>query len=212
MVFSVSSTCPSVLTSEPHMDATLFHAINSLAGHFDPIDDTFEFASRSLPLAIIPLLLALWFWPGSRATRDVRQWACIAASRLGRARARYQPGHHPSLGSTSPVRRALCCPAALPVARPLVSQRPCGLRLRCGGCGTPQPPAGGTHRARYRGHCQLLAHLRRGALRERRGRGWRDRSVDGWSCPGSAAARAAAHRAAVAPRAAPASRVIGHTY
>lgn len=62
------------------MDVTLFHAINSLAGHVDAIDDAFEFAARLLPLALIPLLLALWFWPGSRASRDVRQWACVAAT------------------------------------------------------------------------------------------------------------------------------------
>jgi undecaprenyl-diphosphatase len=62
------------------MDASLFHAINTLAGHIDQIDDFFEFSARLLPLALVGLLLALWFWPGSRAERDVRQWACIAAT------------------------------------------------------------------------------------------------------------------------------------
>ncbi len=62
------------------MDWTLFHAVNALAGHIDPIDDLFEFAARVFPLLLIPLLLALWFWPGDRADRDDRQWACLSAT------------------------------------------------------------------------------------------------------------------------------------
>ena len=62
------------------MDWTLFHAVNDLAGQVDQIDDFLEFAARSLPLLFIPLLMAMWFWPGSRAERDSRQWACTLAT------------------------------------------------------------------------------------------------------------------------------------
>ncbi len=62
------------------MEWTLFHAVNGLAGHSDAIDDTLEFAARSLPLLLLPLLLAFWFWPGSRIERDARQWACLVAT------------------------------------------------------------------------------------------------------------------------------------
>jgi undecaprenyl-diphosphatase len=62
------------------MDWTLFHAVNGLAGHIDLVDDTFEFAARSLPLLFIPLVLALWFWPGPRHVREDRQWACLVAT------------------------------------------------------------------------------------------------------------------------------------
>jgi undecaprenyl-diphosphatase len=62
------------------MEWTLFQAVNGLAGHLDAVDDTLEFAARSLPLLLVPLLLALWFWPGDRADRDERQWACLVAT------------------------------------------------------------------------------------------------------------------------------------
>lgn len=62
------------------MDYTLFHAVNQLAGHYDRIDDVFEFIAKYSPFALIALLLGLWFWPGTRSGRDRRQWACIAAT------------------------------------------------------------------------------------------------------------------------------------
>jgi undecaprenyl-diphosphatase len=62
------------------MDTSLFLSVNSLAGHIDQIDDFFEFSARRLPLVLVGLMLALWFWPGTRIQRDVRQWACIAAA------------------------------------------------------------------------------------------------------------------------------------
>lgn len=65
------------------MDATLFRAINHLAGNYDGIDDTFEFVARFAPFALIVLLFGLWFWPGERTERDGRQWACIAATISG---------------------------------------------------------------------------------------------------------------------------------
>lgn len=62
------------------MDTSLFHAVNALAGNIDQIDDFFEFSARLLPLALVGLLLALWFWPGTRTERDARQWTCVAAT------------------------------------------------------------------------------------------------------------------------------------
>lgn len=62
------------------MDTRLFDAINDLAGRVDGIDDGFELVARYAPVALIALLLGLWFWPGPRAERDGRQWACLAAT------------------------------------------------------------------------------------------------------------------------------------
>ncbi len=62
------------------MDYQVFHAINQLAGRFDGIDDTFELISRFAPFVLVAMLLGMWFWPGSRAVRDRRQWACIVAT------------------------------------------------------------------------------------------------------------------------------------
>lgn len=62
------------------MDYRLFDIINEHAGRIDRIDDFFEVISRYGPFALVILLLGLWFWPGSRADRDDRQWACIAAT------------------------------------------------------------------------------------------------------------------------------------
>lgn len=62
------------------MDYRLFHAINSFAGQIDGIDDTFEVLAAYVPFALIGVLFLLWFWPGGRAERTDRQWACIAAT------------------------------------------------------------------------------------------------------------------------------------
>jgi undecaprenyl-diphosphatase len=62
------------------MDTTLFHAINGLAGRYDGMDDAFETISRYAPFALVAVLLVLWFWPGSRAERDRRQWGVVAAT------------------------------------------------------------------------------------------------------------------------------------
>jgi len=62
------------------MDYTLFHAVNQLAGHVDSVDDVMEGFARYAPFALIAVLLALWFLPGDRSKREIRQWACIAAT------------------------------------------------------------------------------------------------------------------------------------
>ena len=62
------------------MDASLFHAINHLAGHYDSIDDAVEFVSSKGPFVLVLMILAAWFWPGSRIERDQRQWGGIAAT------------------------------------------------------------------------------------------------------------------------------------
>jgi undecaprenyl-diphosphatase len=61
------------------VDAGLFSAINGLAGHFDSVDDFFELFSRIMPYVLVGLALLAWFWPGSRAARDQRQWGAIVA-------------------------------------------------------------------------------------------------------------------------------------
>jgi undecaprenyl-diphosphatase len=62
------------------LDASLFHAINQLAGHYDAIDDVVEFISSKGPFVLVLMILAAWFWPGSRTQRDQRQWGGIAAT------------------------------------------------------------------------------------------------------------------------------------
>jgi undecaprenyl-diphosphatase len=62
------------------LDASLFHAINQLAGHYDAIDDVIELISSKGPFALVLMILAAWFWPGSRTERDQRQWGGIAAT------------------------------------------------------------------------------------------------------------------------------------
>jgi undecaprenyl-diphosphatase len=61
------------------MDQALFHAINGLAGHIDGVDDGFELFSKLVPIAMLAMVAALWFWPGSRDDRDRREWGVIAA-------------------------------------------------------------------------------------------------------------------------------------
>jgi undecaprenyl-diphosphatase len=62
------------------LDFSLFHAVNHLAGHYDSIDDLVEFISSKGPIALVLMILAAWFWPGSRVERDQRQWGGIAAT------------------------------------------------------------------------------------------------------------------------------------
>lgn len=61
------------------MDLALFHAINGLAGQIDGVDDGIELFSKLVPIALLALLAALWFWPGSRDDRDRREWRVIVA-------------------------------------------------------------------------------------------------------------------------------------
>ncbi|MCC6943535.1 MAG: phosphatase PAP2 family protein [Thermomicrobiales bacterium] len=62
------------------MEYSLFHVINSMAGHFDAIDDSFEMLAAVAPFVLVAFLLGLWFWPGARVERDLRQWACVSAA------------------------------------------------------------------------------------------------------------------------------------
>jgi undecaprenyl-diphosphatase len=65
---------------ERDLDWALFHAINQLAGRVDQVDDAVEFLAQRGPVFLIAMLLGAWIWPGDRADRDRRQWACIAAT------------------------------------------------------------------------------------------------------------------------------------
>jgi undecaprenyl-diphosphatase len=68
------------LTEGFDLDVGLFHAINGLAGHVDGFDDSFAWISQFGPFVLVAGLIALWFWPGTRASRDERQWAVTAAT------------------------------------------------------------------------------------------------------------------------------------
>lgn len=64
------------------MDARLFTAINGLAGsRYSTLpNDIFEFFAHYGPYVFVGLLLVIWFWPGMRAHRNVREWAVINAT------------------------------------------------------------------------------------------------------------------------------------
>lgn len=61
------------------MDASLYTAINGLAGHNTALDYTFAVISEAGPYFLIAFLAVLWFWPGVRALRDRLQWGVIVA-------------------------------------------------------------------------------------------------------------------------------------
>jgi undecaprenyl-diphosphatase len=61
------------------MDASLFAAINGLAGHNPTIDHVVAIISENGPYFLIAFLAVLWFWPGVRAVRDRLQWGVIVA-------------------------------------------------------------------------------------------------------------------------------------
>jgi undecaprenyl-diphosphatase len=62
------------------MDGALFTAINGLARYSDRPNDFFEFFGNYGPYLMIALLVAIWFWPGARTRRNLRQWAVINAT------------------------------------------------------------------------------------------------------------------------------------
>ncbi len=62
------------------MDVRLFLAINGLARYSDRPNDLFEFFAHNGPFVLVGLLLIVWFWPGQRALRNLRQWAVINAT------------------------------------------------------------------------------------------------------------------------------------
>ena len=62
------------------MDVVLFHDINGLARYGDRANDFFEFFAQYGPFVFVGLLLLVWFWPGQRAVRNLRQWAVINAT------------------------------------------------------------------------------------------------------------------------------------
>lgn len=62
------------------MDGALFASINGLAKYSDRANDFFEFFAHYGPYVLVVLLLAVWFWPGSRTQRNLQQWAVINAT------------------------------------------------------------------------------------------------------------------------------------
>ena len=44
------------------------------------MDDVVEFVSSKGPFVLVLMILAAWFWPGTRMERDQRQWGGIAAT------------------------------------------------------------------------------------------------------------------------------------
>lgn len=61
------------------MDASMFAAINGLAGHNPTLDHVLVVISEYGPYFLIAFLAVLWFWPGARAARDRLQWGVITA-------------------------------------------------------------------------------------------------------------------------------------
>ncbi len=61
------------------MDASLYTAVNGLAGHITTIDQAFAVISKAGPYFLIAFLAGLWFWPGVRALRDRLQRGVIVA-------------------------------------------------------------------------------------------------------------------------------------
>jgi undecaprenyl-diphosphatase len=62
------------------LDAALFEAINGLARYSDRPNDFFEFFAHFGPYLLVAMLLLIWFWPGKRNQRDLREWAVINAT------------------------------------------------------------------------------------------------------------------------------------
>jgi undecaprenyl-diphosphatase len=62
------------------LDAALFASINGLARYSDRVNDFFEFFAYYGPYLLVMLLILIWFWPGQRAQRNLRQWAVINAT------------------------------------------------------------------------------------------------------------------------------------
>lgn len=62
------------------MDGSLFTTINGLARYSDRVNDVFEFFAHSGPFVLVGLLLLIWFWPGQRVRRNVREWAVMNAT------------------------------------------------------------------------------------------------------------------------------------
>jgi undecaprenyl-diphosphatase len=65
---------------EQLVDASLFTTINGLARYSDRANDVFEFFAHYGPYVLVGLLLLVWFWPGQRALRALREWAVINAT------------------------------------------------------------------------------------------------------------------------------------
>jgi undecaprenyl-diphosphatase len=62
------------------LDAELFAAINGLARYSDRPNDFFQFFANTGMYLLVALLVLIWFWPGQRVRRDLRQWAVINAT------------------------------------------------------------------------------------------------------------------------------------
>jgi undecaprenyl-diphosphatase len=62
------------------LDAELFAAINGLARYSDRPNDFFQFFGNTGMYLLVALLVLVWFWPGQRVQRDLRQWAVINAT------------------------------------------------------------------------------------------------------------------------------------
>ncbi len=71
------------------METTAFHAITDLERHIDQVDDIVEVLASKGPILLVLGAIAIWFWPGTPAQRDLRQWGCLVADGAGQER---QPG------------------------------------------------------------------------------------------------------------------------
>jgi undecaprenyl-diphosphatase len=61
------------------MNDAIQDAINGMAGHVGLLDDIMKLAAKDLVFVVVPLILLLWFLPGARAGRALRQRVAFVA-------------------------------------------------------------------------------------------------------------------------------------
>ncbi len=52
------------------MDMTFYHALNGIAGRVGWLDAVLKAGATDLPVVLVVVIAATWFWPGSRTDRD----------------------------------------------------------------------------------------------------------------------------------------------
>lgn len=61
------------------MDLRLYHALNNLAGRTEWLDQLLRWGAQDLPIAMVLVLAAVWFWPGEPVQRAHRQRLAVYA-------------------------------------------------------------------------------------------------------------------------------------
>jgi len=61
------------------MDLAVFRTVNGLAGRVDWLDTLLRWGATSVPVVLVALVGAAWFWPGSAVDRGHRQRLAVYA-------------------------------------------------------------------------------------------------------------------------------------